>query len=84
MPTYQFEALDRTGQEIRDVLQSDYGVRKVELVHASTQDESDQSFQNERIAFQSVDQMVIDGILSVESTGISRDRLVEIYRSLAD
>ncbi|CAM6053350.1 unnamed protein product [Sphagnum tenellum] len=70
-------------QEIRDALQSEYGVRKLELVHVAAQDKSDQEFRDERVTFKSVDQMVIDGILSVESTGISPARLVEIYRGLA-
>jgi hypothetical protein len=70
-------------QEIRDALQNEYGVRKFEIVPMVSADESEQSFKDDRITFKSVDQMVIDGIMSVESETISPAKLAEIYRSLA-
>ena len=66
-------------QEIRDMFELTYGVRKLELKHPTL--EIDQDFK-EDIIFKSVDQIVIDGIMSVESTGISPDRLAEIYKIL--
>ena len=71
-------------QEIRDALQTEYGVRKFEIIPMATTDESEQSFKDERITFKSVDQMVIDGIMSVESETLDKQRLAEIYRSLAE
>jgi len=70
-------------QEIRDMLMNEYDIRKLEFVHSANQDEGDQEFKNEKVEFKSVDQMVIDGIMSVESTGIEPSRLVEIYHGLA-
>lgn len=69
-------------QEIRDALEAEYGIRKLELLHQTSQDEGDQEYTNEGVEFKSVDQMVIDGIMSVESVGISPERLATIYRSL--
>jgi DNA repair exonuclease SbcCD nuclease subunit len=67
---------------LKDTFEKEYDLRKIEYAHAPKQ-ESDQKFVTE-INFQSVDQIVIDGLLSVESTGLSPNRLVEIYRSLPD
>lgn len=65
---------------IRDEFVTKYGLRKVELVHQpKEQIEGDFA---ESVAFQSVDQIVVDGLLSVNSTGFSPERLVDIYRSL--
>lgn len=65
---------------LRDEFVARYGLRKVELVHQQKQEvEGDFA---EGVAFQSVDQIVVDGLLSVTSTGFSPERLVDIYRSL--
>jgi DNA repair exonuclease SbcCD nuclease subunit len=69
-------------QEIREALEKEYGVRKLELIPMGSPDVNDQEFRDERITYKSVDQMVIDGIMSVQSKDISPERLVEIYQSL--
>jgi len=67
-------------QVVRDEYISRYGMRKIELVHASKH-ELDQNFVGD-VNFQSVDQIVVDGLLSVKSENFKPERLVEIYRSL--
>lgn len=69
-------------QEIRDTLLVQYGVRKIELVHQSQTDESKQSFADTTVAYQSVDQIVEEGLRSVDSNDLDKDRLIEIYRNL--
>ena len=65
---------------IRDEFVAKYGMRKVELVHQQKQEiEGDIA---ESVTFQSVDQIVMDGLMSVTSTGYSPEKLVDIYRSL--
>lgn len=68
-------------QVIRDQYAKQYGVRKIELVHASKQSVSAQDFLNP-VAFQSVDQIVMDGLMSVQSEKLDKARLVDIYRNL--
>jgi DNA repair exonuclease SbcCD nuclease subunit len=68
-------------QVIRDEYSKRYGVRKIELLHASKTSVNDQDFAAP-VAFQSVDQIVMDGLLSVKSETLDNKRLVEIYRSL--
>lgn len=68
-------------QVIRDEYLRQYGIRKIELIHQSTKTSLDQTF-TEGVNFQSVDQIVIDGLLSVQSEQFSPNKLVEIYRSL--
>jgi DNA repair exonuclease SbcCD nuclease subunit len=68
-------------QVIRDEYSKKYGVRKIELIHASKTSVGDQDFAKP-VAFQSVDQIVIDGLMSVNSETLSKEMLVEIYRSL--
>ena len=58
----------------------EYGLRKVELVHQAKHDEM-QAFGAD-VVFQSVDQIVVDGLLSVKSAELRPDKLVEIYRAL--
>lgn len=67
-------------QLIKDTFISDYGLRKIELVHQAKNEEI-QAF-DPNVVFQSVDQIVVDGLLSVQSTGLKPDKLVEIYRAL--
>lgn len=75
MPLEYEEAL-----EMRDSLVSNYGLRKVELIHY--RDELDQTFQTDSTSIQTVDQVVIEGLQLIDSTGLSKERLIEIYRSL--
>jgi hypothetical protein len=41
----------------------------------------DQEFKSD-VEFQTVDQLVIKGLESIDSIGLSKDRLIEIYRNL--
>lgn len=68
-------------QVIRDDFAKRYGVRKIELLHASKTSVNDQDFATP-VAFQSVDQIVMDGLLSITSDTLDNKKLVEIYRSL--
>lgn len=65
---------------LRDTYAQDYGLRKVELLHQQKQ-EAEQEFVGD-IVFQSVDQIVVDGLRSVTSTGFRPDVLIQIYQSL--
>lgn len=67
-------------QVIKDTFVQSYGLRKIELTHQAKQTE-DQEFDG-NVVFQSVDQIVVDGLLSVQSTGLKPETLVEIYKSL--
>lgn len=68
-------------QVIRDTYAKRYGVRKIELLHSTKASMSDQEF-NGPVVFQSVDQIVMDGLLSVQSDTLDNKKLVEIYQSL--
>ena len=70
--------------EIKASLEQEYDLRKLELLPLESHDSVDQEFKNEKIAFKSVDQMVLDGITSVESVSIDVIRLVEMYRELIE
>lgn len=67
-------------QLIKDTFVTDFGLRRIELVHQQKQ-EADQEFTGE-VAFQSVDQIVIDGLTAVQSIGLKSAKLVEIYKNL--
>ncbi len=69
-------------QIVRDEYISRYDLRKIELIHQSNKEAmGEQDFTGE-VNFQSVDQIVIDGLLSVQSPTYKPDTLVEIYRTL--
>ncbi len=67
-------------QVVRDEYISRYGLRKIELVHPGKKN-MEQEFTGE-VTFQSVDQIVIDGLLSVQSDNFRPSKLVDIYRNL--
>ncbi len=67
-------------QGIKEAFMTSHGLRKIELVHQPKQ-EAAQEFIGD-VTFQSLDQIVIDGLMSVKSVGVHPDRLVEIYKSL--
>ncbi len=67
-------------QVVRDEYISRYGLRKIELIHQANKG-MDQEFVGE-IKFQSVDQIVVDGLMSLQGETYRPDTLVEIYRSL--
>lgn len=68
---------------LRIALETQYGLRRLELLHAAPDDVGAQNFPDAQSAFRTVDQMVIDGIQSIDSQDIDRDRLVALYRELA-
>lgn len=68
-------------QFIRDTFVASHGLRKMELVHQSRESESDQEF-SEDVVFQSVDQIVTEGLMSLETREIKPDVLVDIYKNL--
>jgi DNA repair exonuclease SbcCD nuclease subunit len=67
-------------QVVRDEYIKRYSMRKIELVHQGKKN-MEQEFSGE-VIFQSVDQIVIEGLLSVQSDNFKPERLVEIYRNL--
>jgi DNA repair exonuclease SbcCD nuclease subunit len=67
-------------QVVRDEFMGKYGLRKIELVHQA-KTSLDQEFGKD-VVFQSVDQIVVDGLLKVVSNAVDPSRLVEIYQSL--
>ena len=67
-------------QIIKDTFLEEYDLRRMELVPmAKTQ--AEQQFIGD-VVFQSVDQIVIDGLMSIQSIGMKPDTLVDIYKSL--
>lgn len=67
-------------QVIKETFVDDYKLRRIELV-PQQKIEASQSFA-EGVVFQSVDQIVVDGLMSIESSGMKPTMLVDIYRSL--
>lgn len=69
-------------QEVRDALAAEYGARKIEIVNANREDAASET-SDASLTYLSVDQIVVDGLKAVDSAGLSTDRLVDIYRSVA-
>lgn len=80
--TLDIEISYEEAQIIKDTFIDSHGLRKMELVHMPRQTEN-QEFIGE-VVFQTVDQIVIDGLMSVQSTGLKPNKLVEIYKALPD
>lgn len=70
-------------QLIKETFVASHKLRKIELIHAPRDSGALQEF-NEDVVFQSVDQIVVDGLMSVQSQSMKPERLVEIYRALPD
>ena len=68
-------------QVIKDTYIADYQLRKVELAHQSKGDAADQEFIGNGV-YQTVDQIVVEGLMSVQSIGMKPETLVEIYKAL--
>jgi DNA repair exonuclease SbcCD nuclease subunit len=66
-------------QEIRDELVSTYSLRKIELINGKIEE---QSFEDKTIEYHSVDQIVVEGLDSIDSSELSKDTLKNIYRNL--
>jgi DNA repair exonuclease SbcCD nuclease subunit len=67
-------------QEIKEILMKTYDLRRLELLPMD-EDTTEQEFE-ESVEFKDVDQLVIEGLLSVESTGLNNQKLVAIYETL--
>lgn len=67
-------------QVIRDEYAKQYGVRKIELLHVPKQG-MNQEFVGE-VNFQSVDQIVQEGLDSINSDKIDKNKLIGIYQDL--
>lgn len=78
--TLDIEISFEESQLIRDTMVTEHGLRKLEMIQPAKQHEA-QEFQTD-VVFQSVDQIVIEGLQSVQSTGISSDLMIDIYRNL--
>jgi len=66
-------------QEIKDMLMAAYSLRKIEINNIT---EREQDFENVNVQFRSVDQLVIEGLESVDSVELSSKRLIQIYTGL--
>jgi len=67
-------------QFIKETFTSQYKARKIDLVPIN-KEEANQEF-DDSVVFQSIDQIVIDGLNSVQGTGIKKELLIEIYKGL--
>ena len=65
--------------EVRDHLVSTYSLRKLELNHS--REEIDPATEPD-ITFQTIDQIVEESLLDIQSVGLSNQRLLDIYHSL--
>jgi DNA repair exonuclease SbcCD nuclease subunit len=63
-------------QELKDALVSTYSLRKMEII--DIKEEVNEQFQTP-VVFQTVDQMVQDGLQSIQSTSIKPAKLLDIY-----
>lgn len=68
-------------QVIKDTFIASHGLRKLELVHAPRQTE--QHSYNANTVFQSTEQIVVEGLLSVDSNDYDNKWLAELYKALA-
>jgi hypothetical protein len=68
-------------QFIKDKFLGDYGLRKIEFAHQAKGSVDDQEFTGE-VIYQTVDQIVVDGLMSVQSIGMKPETLVQIYKEL--
>jgi hypothetical protein len=66
--------------ELKESFQVTYNPREISLVH-STKDINDTEFEGEMI-FESVDQIVINGLASLDSTTLDKQLLINIYQNL--
>lgn len=67
---------------IKEIFIQQFTPRKLDIIpHAKRKDEHD--FRDGDIEFQSVDQIVIEGLKDIDSPVLDRNVLIDIYRSLA-
>lgn len=67
-------------QLVRDEYIAKYNMRKIELIHQSVKQSVKE--QTGELKFQSVDQTIVEGLMTVSSENYRTDRLVELYREL--
>jgi len=67
-------------QFIKETFITQFKARKIDLVPMNKEEEN-QEF-DDSVMFQSIDQIVIEGLNSVQSTGIKNETLVSIYNGL--
>ena len=64
---------------IRETFAEKYAVREIQLLPVK---EEEEIFQGTEIKFESVDQIVIQQLDTIESSSIQKDKLIEIYKEL--
>jgi len=64
---------------IRETFAEKYSVREIQLLPVK---EEEEIFQGTEIKFESVDQIVIQQLDTIESSSIQKDKLIEIYKEL--
>jgi hypothetical protein len=67
-------------QFVKEQFAKDFGLRKIELGHQIKQEALNEF--SEDVVFQSVEQIVVEGLMSVQSIGLVPERLVEMYKAL--
>lgn len=67
-------------QFLNESMTNNYNVRKIDLIPMNRM--ADYTEDSEDIEFHTVDQMVIDGLNTIESGGISNIKLIDIYNNL--
>lgn len=69
-------------QMLKDIYTSEYQMRKMELVHQPRQTDDTQFVGD--VVFQTVDQIVIDGLTAVQSNDLDNQTLIDIYKALPE
>ena len=67
-------------QFIKDTFQAQFGARKIDVTPGA-KEVDDQDFDGE-VQFQSVDQIVIEGLKNIDSLTVDKNLLIELYRGL--
>lgn len=77
--------LDITYEEvqfIKEVFTQQFNPRKLDII-PNTKKNDEQDFADQNVQFQSVDQIVIQGLKDIDSLTLDKNTLIEIYRSLS-
>lgn len=78
--TVDIEINFEEAQFIKETFQSQFNARRIDFIH---QNKTEEDFEfGEEVHFQTVDQIVVEGIQNIESQSIDKALLMEIYRSL--
>ncbi|MNK44112.1 exonuclease subunit SbcD [compost metagenome] len=76
--------LDITYEEvqfIKDIFTQQFTPRKLDIIPSSKKND-EQDFEDSNIKFQSVDQIVVEGLKNIDSLTMDKSILIDIYRSL--